>query len=46
LRGISLEALALATRDNALQVMPRLARAMAGDSDEGAQAGSGDNQAQ
>jgi TatD DNase family protein len=44
LRGITLETLAVATRDNAQQALPRLARAMAGAG--GVQVGSGDNQAQ
>jgi TatD DNase family protein len=46
LRGISLEALALATRDNAVQALPRLAALLAGDAPGRRESGSGDNHAQ
>ena len=46
LRGISLEALALATRDNAVQALPRLAPLLAAAGNGGAESGSGDNHGQ
>ena len=46
LRGISLDALALATRDNALQALPKLAALLAGGAAPEGGPGNGDNRAQ